>query len=145
MLNPFPDILFLGAFYTPLILRATIGLVFLWAAYQHAFKRRGAIQESLQTKPVYPSIVTPLIRPFAPHLALIIALVEAALGIAFIVGFLTQVAALFAIVILLKMLFFKKRFGPIAFESRTLYLVLIAIAISLFLSGAGAFALDIPL
>ena len=144
MLNPFPELLVFG-FFIPFILRVTIGLIFLWFAYRHLFKKREAIIASFESEPPGLTSLTPYLRKLAPLVTWIFGIVEILVGGAFIVGFLTQIAALVSIVILLKTLYFRKKYTEFTPYSSLLYIVLIVVSFSLLLSGAGALALDIPL
>lgn len=67
------------------------------------------------------------------------------MGLALLIGFLTQVAALVGMCITLLLLYARKRYSVIAEESAACYVLIIAMCLSLLLSGAGAIAIDIPL
>lgn len=144
MLNPFPDLLILG-FFAPFLLRVAIGLFFVWMAYQHIFKKQSEICEALHTRPFIIPALSSVVRPLAPYFVWIFSIGEAVIGVMFIVGFFTQIAALLSIIVLVKMIVFRKYLREIAFYSPATYLVLIAISFSLLLSGAGALAFDLPL
>ena len=135
MLNPFPDLLVLGLL-APFILRVTLGLLFLMSGWRHATReRREGIASTLRV--AWGSAGTFFIWYLAG--------IEILVGIALIFGFLTQIAALVGIIISAKMLFFRKRYPMIALQNVTHYVLVIAICVSLLLSGAGALAIDIPL
>lgn len=144
MLNPFPDLLVLG-FFAPLILRVSVGLLFLWMSYEHVYKRREAIITSVQTNPPGPLLLKPYFGPFTSYIVWAIGAVELVVGAALVVGYFTQVASLLGIVLVLKKLYFKKHYSDIALLSVPTYLLLLAIFLSLLLSGAGALAFDLPL
>ena len=144
MLNPFPDLLVLG-FFAPLILRVSVGLLFLWMSYEHIFKRRKAITESVQANLPGPSFLKPHFGTLTPYMIWAIGAVELVVGVALTVGYLTQVASLLGIVLVLKKLYFKKHYSDIALLSVPTYLLLLAIFLSLLLTGAGALAFDLPL
>ena len=144
MLNTFPDLLVFG-FFAPLILRVSVGLLFLWMSYEHVYKRREAITASIKTNPPGPSFLKSYFGPFTPYVIWIIGAVELAMGVALIIGYLIQIGSLLGIVLILKKLYFKKHYGNIALLSVPTYLLLLAIFLSLLLSGAGAFAFDLPL
>ncbi len=62
-----------------------------------------------------------------------------------LVGFLTQLAALLLCILLLKLrLFYGRREHPALPSGREAFLML-GIALSLFITGAGAFAVDLPI
>lgn len=145
MSNIFPDILFLGALFAPFILRIAIGLVFLWMGYIHIFKKREAIQQSFQTKPFVIPFFSSFVHLFVPYFVWILGIGEMIIGVAFVVGFLTQIAALLSIIVLIKMIFFRRYLKEIAFYNPAMYFVLLAISLSLLVSGAGTFSFDIPL
>lgn len=135
MLNPFPDLLIFGLL-APLILRVALGIFFLAHGWQHmARERRESIASALRVS--WGSLGT----YFIWHLAGI----EIIIGFAFLFGFLTQIAALIGIVIAIKLLLFRERYPMIALQSTTYYILVIAVCVSLLLSGAGALAIDIPL
>jgi len=138
MLNPFPELLVLG-FFAPLILRVSVGLLFLWMSYEHVYKRREAITLSVQTNPPGPFFLKSYFGPIAPYIVWTIGVAELAIGAALIIGYLTQVASLLGIVLVLKKLYFKKHYSDIALLSVPTYLLLLAIFLSLLL------AFDLPL
>lgn len=112
----FPDLLFLGPYFAPLILRVGVGLYFLFHAERH-WK-----QKTDRSK--------------------LLALKEAAFGLLFLAGFLTQLVALAGIlVVLLRGIWLKK---DAAHEPWGLKLVVVSALLALVISGAGAFAIDTP-
>lgn len=132
MLNPFPiQFLSLIAY---LILRVLTGLVLLTLGYRH-FKVRKALSRIL-VLPFFPfGIITTT--------ALIVA--EVVIGTLFILGAYTQIAALLAIGMSLKMIVLKSRFSHTTIPNRLFYVLLFAISCSLFITGAGALAFDLPI
>lgn len=75
----------------------------------------------------------------------VIGIVEMIAGIFLVAGFLTQIAALVVVIILLGALYLKKKY-PTSFESSSGYLFLcLVIALSLLFTGPGFLAFDLPL
>ena len=144
MLNTFPELLILG-FFAPFILRTAVGLAFLWFGYNKLFQQRTELIVSLQTNPIGPSFLKQYVKTLAPFIIWAIGITEILIGIFFIVGYLTQIAALISIILLLKALYFRKHYPLLAPHSPLAYLLIIAISVSLLISGAGAFAFDLPL
>ncbi len=132
MLNPFP-IQFL-ALLAHLLLRVTAGVTLLILGVRH-FKNR----ESL-----YPVLTLPLF-PFGKITTILFICCELLIGTFFILGLHTQIAALVLMAMSLKMLFLRKRFSHPTLPGRLFYLLLLGISCSLFITGAGALAFDLPL
>jgi len=61
------------------------------------------------------------------------------------VGAFTQIAALALGILSIKMLFLRRTFGHPSIPSSLFYVLTLGISISLFITGAGAFAIDLPL
>ena len=144
MLNTFPDLLILG-FFAPFILRVSVGLVFLLFGYNKLFKNRTKIIVALQENPASLLFLKQHIVILSIFVVWIFGIVEILVGIFFIVGYLTQIASLVSIVIILKTLYFRKHCPLFAPHSPLAYILLIAISLSLLISGAGALAFDLPL
>lgn len=132
MLNPFP-IQFL-ALLAHLLLRVIAGVVLIILGSRH-FKQR----ESL-----YP-VLTLSLFPFGKITTLLFIVSELVIGTLFILGLNTQIAALLLMGMSMYMLFFRKRFSHQALPGRLFYLLLLGISCSLFITGAGALAFDLPL
>lgn len=99
----------------PLLLRVTLGLIFiLWAYSKFRIDRTKSILEGI-------------------------------VGILLFIGFVTQLAALFACGILGFRLFKKIKERAFLTDGVNYYLILFVIALSLLFTGAGFFALDLPL
>ncbi len=144
MLNIFPELLILG-FFAPLILRVVLGVSFLWFGYNKLIKNRKEIVSSLQTNPVGPSFIKKYLSSMASFIVLIFGVVEIFIGISLVVGYLTQIAVLVGIVTVLKTLYYKRSNKLFAPHDTLVYILTIAISLSLLISGAGAFAFDLPL
>ena len=134
MLNPFPDLLAL-AFFAPFFVRLGTGIVFLSFAFAHA-KNRTALETSIKRHFEF--------LTFAPWLLIG---AEGLIAIALIAGFYTQVAALVGIILCIKLPFVARWYKQEAFapHDRLLYILLGLASLSLMVSGAGAFAIDLPL
>ena len=72
-------------------------------------------------------------------------LFEIIIGTLFTLGFLTQVAALLAIFLSVKILIMYRHFIHPLIPQRLFYILLLAISFSLFITGAGIFAFDLPI
>lgn len=124
MLNTFPELLTYG-FFAPLLLRACIAFALLFLAFTQ-WKRRHEVKAS----PTY-VWVSMAARTVA--------------GIALLLGYGTQIAALLAIVIFVVGLQTKRRYPSIVTFPTSTVIVLVVMCISLLTTGGGAFAMDLPL
>src|SRR6185369_5407448 len=131
-LSLFPQILFLAPFSATL-LRITAGFVFLYLAYLHYSNKR-AVAEEISNLLGAASIVC------ATY-----AFIEFGVGVGLVAGAWTQLAALFGFVIAIKMLFIRKSMHELKPLSQLSYALLAAICLSIFVTGAGIFAFDLPL
>lgn len=119
MLNPFPSLLIYSPL-APTILRLVLGLVFLDLGYFNLKMRR------------------------APLLSAV-GVLEVVGAIMLFLGFYTQIAALgFALLTGIE-LYIEWKNANILKGDLVFYLLLFAISLSLLLSGAGAYAKDLPL
>ncbi len=132
MLNLFP-IQFL-ALFAYFILRVFVGTVLLYLGLLH-FRSRHTLKEVL---------VLPW-WPFGRISTAILIATELTLALMFIFGALTQLAALLLILMCLKMLVLRSYFQHLTVPSRLTYVLLLGAALSLFITGAGVFAVDLPL
>lgn len=132
MLNPFPiQFLSMLAYF---ILRVTVGLVFFILGIRH-WKQR---------KPLYQTLVLNFF-PFGKTLTLSLILVELSVSALFLLGAYTQVAALITILMSTIMLFLRNKFSDSSLPSKLTYLLFLGMATSLFITGGGAFAFDLPI
>lgn len=132
MLNPFP-ILFLSMF-AHLLLRLVLGGLLVFYGIQHIRGRR-AVGKALASSFV----------PF-PHVAVVlIALLELLFGAMFIIGWYTQVAALGTMALSGIVLFVQQKVQLPHTPGRSFYILLMAASLSLFITGAGALAFDLPI
>lgn len=132
MLNTFPDLL-TYSFFAPTLLRAAAACIFLYGA-TYIWKHRAHIA---QTR--FPII------GHASWLAGVVAVAHVGLGAMLGAGYYTQVAALLGALAAIKALFLQHRYPHVMPLSRGTYFLLLAILLSLLLSGAGALAFDLRL
>ncbi len=132
MLNPFPDLLMLG-FVAPTLIRVAAGCLLLYTGYYH-WNTRSKIAD----------ISFPLIGR-SSWAAPVSAIAHFAVGAMFIFGYYVQIAALLGILASLKGVTFAKKYEVVFPYQRSTYVLLLVICASLMLSGAGAFAFDLPL
>lgn len=131
MLNLVP-IQFL-ALFGYFILRVVIGLVFLYLA-RNQYAERQSLAQSLN-------------RPFIPGLfaVTIIVAIESIIGVLFILGAFTQVAAVLAVLWSLALLLCRTYFSHPSLPTPQTTVLILAIALSLFITGAGVLAFDLPI
>ncbi len=129
----FPHLFFLAPLYVPLLLRLVAAAVFLYMAYWVYKNRAGAARVS------YPVIG---VQSWVPVFTVV---VYALIGLSLTFGYYTQIGAIFGAIAALKELFWGKRLQSIIPLSRMSSLLLLAMCLSLVLSGAGALAMDVPL
>lgn len=133
MLNPFPTLLIYGVI-APLLIRVTLGALLLYLSAEH-FRSRREIAH----------LVSTLVGKLSKGTGWYLAGIELITGAALVVGLYTQIAAIVVIVLALKCLMVKQSLKVLSPLSRSTYLLMIVMALSLLLSGAGAFAFDLPL
>ena len=120
MLSLFPD-LFTYSFFAPLLLRLVLGLSFIYFGY-HLLRQALGVGYK------------------------IIGLMELIAGAMILVGVWTQAAVLVLIILMLLNLFgWLKSLLPVTQPALAYQLLTLAALLSLLLTGAGAFAFDLPL
>lgn len=124
------------SFAAPTIIRLALGLTFIWFGYSKLTKDRASkivFFESLKLKP-------------GTFFVWFFGLIEIIAGAFLMLGYAAQIAAIVTSLISLSA-FLIKHLKPESNlkESKLTYLLLLAISLSLLLTGAGAFAFDIPL
>lgn len=137
MLNIFPDLLFLQLL-APFMLRIVVGVMFVWIGYSYLFKDRAEVIAQISSK--WPKI--------AKFSVLFGGTLEVITGIFLIVGLYTQAAAIAGALIAVDALFgkfFYKELDKALKYSKMFYILILIISLSLIISGAGAFAFDLPL
>ncbi len=133
MFNPFPD-LFVYSFSVPTLLRIAAALCFIYIA-QSLFRNRGSVQ----------SVQLPLIQHARPWMMVLSAAITLVTAFLLFIGLATQYAAILGAVIALKHAFMLKQLVPIRPLPLSTNLLLAVICLSLLVTGAGAFAFDLPL
>ncbi len=134
MLSLFPQ-LFDWSFFAPTLLRAAAGLFLLSLAYRHLHNDRAAALASLQSK----------LGTMAAFGVWYMGILELCASLFLLTGFLTQFGALLSIVVSLQMLFIRRHIAGHFGHHNAVYLFLIAMSLSLLLTGPGAFAFDLSL
>lgn len=134
MLNPFPELL-VFSFFAPTILRLAAAGVFLYVVYMQYQER-----ESFSKIP-FPYIG----NRFGTQIMWLTFAVELVIAAMLIAGYYTQIAALLGIITVAKYLYYGRRWPTFAPLSRGTCALLLVILATLLLSGAGAFAYDLPL
>lgn len=132
MLNIFPI-----QFLAPLayaLLRLCVGWIFVHLGMNH-FKNRESLAPNFNFS----------LFPFPRFIVAYMSIIELVIGVLFIAGYLTQIAALLAIVLSLKCLLMYSKITHPLIPSRIVYTLILFASISLFITGAGVFALDLPI
>lgn len=132
MLNPFP-IQWLALFAFSL-LRVCLGLTLLVLGRRHWRERQGLAK-----------VFTLHFWPYGRFSATLLAIVKVGLGSLLILGAHTQYAALVVALLSLKLLLLRPWFSHPSLPSRLTYFLMFGMAVSLFITGAGALAVDLPL
>lgn len=120
---------------TPLILRLLVAYAVGSLAYLHFGHGREAFAKDLE----------PRFKNNATQLVKIGAVIESVIAAFLVVGFYTQIAGLLAAILFAKILYFRKQYKNFGIESGGYYWVLLILSLTVFLSGAGPFAFDLPL
>jgi len=134
MLNVFPDLLTFG-FFAPFLLRLALGVLFFDFGRHTLTKGRaqhGLLFEALGLKQ-------------GTRYALVLGVLEIVLAILLVIGLYTQIAAVGTLVLSLFAYYLKGNHGQHIEHRRHLFFLTVIISLSLLLSGAGAFAVDLPL
>lgn len=131
MLNPFP-IQFLSLF-AYFLLRLFVGSVLIYLGISH-FKYRNELK----------NVLTLSWFPYGMYTAYTLAIGEFVIGSLLVAGAYTQYAALALMVMSLKMLVMRNWFAHHTIPPKMVYLLLFATSLSLFITGAGVLAFDLP-
>jgi uncharacterized membrane protein YphA (DoxX/SURF4 family) len=132
MLNPFPSLLVFG-FFAPTLLRIAAACMMAYIAYMHIINKN----EISKTR-------FPIIGAGA-WVVWVSVIVEVLVGASLLFGYGTQYAAILLGLIALKYIVWAGKYPKYFIYSRSTAILLCVIAVSLLLSGAGAFAMDLPL
>jgi uncharacterized membrane protein YphA (DoxX/SURF4 family) len=134
MLNPFPELLTF-ALLAPFILRLVIGLIFIDLGILKFGGERTRWLASFEALRLHPTDLMVSIYGF----------VQIVGGFMLVVGLWTQIAALVFVVSTGMELYVEWRARDVLKRDLVFYILLFTISLSLLLTGAGAFALDMPL
>jgi len=132
MLNLFPI-----QFLAPLafaLLRVCVGALLLRLGIRH-LKGRAHLQEVFTFTYFKKGVL----------LATLFGIIEIVIGALFVVGLFTQVAALLLMLLSLKIIIMHTRFTHPLIPQRLFYVLLFSASLSLFITGAGIFAIDLPI
>ena len=133
MLSLFPGILYLAPFSLT-ILRLGAGISFIYAGY-FMFVHRNE----------FTKIRLPIIAHPALWMLWVSGVITIADGLAIILGYGTQLAAIVGMIIAIKHLSLSKQYESLRPLPRSTYALLLLMCIALLISGAGPFGLDLPL
>jgi len=120
MLNPFPELLTFSLL-APFLIRVILGILFISSGYFELKKNNANLFSYL------------------------INILKILGGLILLAGFLTQIASIVLSVIALETIIIKFRSKSYSRDSMSLYIFMFIATISLLVSGAGAFAIDLPL
>jgi uncharacterized membrane protein YphA (DoxX/SURF4 family) len=137
MLNIFPDLLFLQLL-APFMLRVALGAMFVWIGYSYFFKDREAVFAQLENK--WPKLAIPCLIGGGVF--------EIITGGFLIAGLFTQATAIAGALIAIDALFVKflyKDLDKLVKYNKMFYILILVTSLSLIFSGAGIFAIDLPL
>jgi uncharacterized membrane protein YphA (DoxX/SURF4 family) len=137
MINPFPTVFLALIAYA--VLRVIIGLILIYLGYQHLIPRKASLKAALV------SCVPRFLSGYTGFFTMYFGVAEVILGLMYVAGFFTQIAAIITALFALKMLYFRKRLTYPLVPSPIFFLLLIGVSVSLFITGAGVFAFDIPI
>ena len=113
------DFAFIGTF----LLRATVGLIFIWDGY----KKIKEVKNSTTND----------------RLSYLFGIIEIIIGILICIGLFTQLAVIFGVIISLLQIIQNKKTG--SHSHTAFYILLLISSLSLFFLGPGIFAIDYPL
>lgn len=134
MLNTFPSLL-TYSWYAPLILRVVLGLILIdvgFLKFKSERKDWVALFAAYRIKPAHVFVT-------------LYGLLQIAAGALIVIGLYTQIAALAVVVLSAIELYIEYTEGGILKRDITFYALVFAISASLLLTGAGAYARDLPL
>ena len=134
MLNPFPEFLNY-ALLAPFILRVVVGFIFLELGFLKFKSEKERWLASFETLHLCPTTF------FVP----LYGFLQIVGGVMFLLGAYAQVAALGFVIFTGLELYVEWQAGAVLKRDLTFYLLLFVISLSLLLTGAGAYALDLPL
>lgn len=134
MLNTFPELLNFGLL-APTIIRLILAIILLVLGYETIFKKRLSFCLYFKAKEY----------PLAAFLPWKLGIAEIITGIFLFFGFFTQIASIVSMYLFFTLLYIENRDEKILPHTSTFYLVMIFVSATLLFSGAGIFAVDLPL
>ncbi len=134
MLNPFPELLTYGLL-SPFILRLVLSFIFV----------NLGILALKNEKKAWVSSFTSLRIPKPELFVKIFGVIEIVGGAMLILGFYTQIASIVLAILTFAEAYIEYRDPSILKRNLVFYVLIFSITISLIFSGAGAFAIDLPL
>lgn len=134
MLSIFPELLTYQMF-APLLLRVVLGLILINLGYLKLTKEKARFNLLFQTLGWKPT----------EFWTKLFGLIEIAGGLALIVGFWTQIAALVFVIINFAELYIETKEASLLKRDAVFYLLIFVIALSLLFTGPGFLAFDLPL
>jgi hypothetical protein len=133
MVNTFPDLL-TYSFFAPTILRMLVALSFFYIAYAQAARRKEIAH-----------VKVPILGHLNQGWVLLSSCIIGLTGIALFLGWHTQLAAIVGAVVVLKHAIYAKKYPRLIPLCRLEYVYLFVILLTLLISGAGVFAIDVRL
>lgn len=134
MLNPFPELLNY-ALLAPLLLRLVVGLIFVDLGFLKFKSEKQRWMSSFEALGLRPTDL------FVP----LYATLQVVGGVMLLVGLYTQVAALFFVLSTGTELYVEWKAREVLKRDMVFYLLVFVISLSLLFTGAGAYAIDLPL
>ncbi len=130
MLNPFPDLLAFSLL-APFLIRISLGILFVSFGYSLLVKNKS---HTINIK-----------TNFASFSVYTISILEILGGFMLIVGFFTQIASIILSIFAISMIVIKVKHKNYFKYSLIFYILIFIITFTLMFSGAGIFAIDLPL
>jgi len=134
IVNPFPVLLNFELF-APLILRLFLGFVIIYLGNQTLTNLKTPLSEFFERCGLKPGDI----------FVSILGVIEFTIAILLTVGLYTQIGALLSILIILGLMSVRKKYPAISPFGTILCWSIITISLSLMLTGAGAYSIDLPL
>jgi uncharacterized membrane protein YphA (DoxX/SURF4 family) len=135
MLNTFPELLNYSIL-APTLLRFVLAFILITTGIEIIRPTKRALFAAYFSTKEFP------LADFIPWK---LGIAQIALGVFFFFGMFTQISALIAIYIFFSLFYIENRAERILPHTSAFYLVMIVISLSLLFTGAGAFAVDLPL
>ena len=140
MLNPFPTLLNFS-FFAPTILRLFIGIYFINLGYIKYTKKEPTRDHTIDLLYFFNSLsIGPSI-----YYVKTLAIIELLVGVFLCLGFFVQISAIITAIISLVFFIVSIKQQDLRILKPSEYALLFAISLSLILTGAGVFAIDLPL